>query len=277
MNVKLVAISQPRIADHPEIRTAEDLIVYCARVSNPANQSNTDTAPKLLAFCIRKRHWSIFEQATMTVEIETSRAIAAQVLRHKSAAFQEFSQRYASVDAIGDHLFEPVELRLKAKGGNRQGSVEGEIPFVEWNGQPTRADAAVDDLLAAADGLYRELISVDVAPECARMALPLCTRTRMYMTAPVRTWIHYLMQRTDSHAQKEHRLVALKIAEIFGQEFPNIAQALANFAEYAAQSAYEAYCEHRGWKSFRGEQLPLWMDVEEDVKQGWRMAAKSIL
>jgi thymidylate synthase (FAD) len=216
MHVKLVAITQSLIRREVEPLTPltpEEHITYCARVSNPNNQLNTDTASKLLGYCIRNKHWSIFEQVNFTVEIRTSRAIAAQILRHRSFTFQEFSQRYAAVGTGS----EPVELRLKA-GSNRQGSgdkVAGEYLSAE-------AQRAVN----TAEVIYEKLIQGGVAPECARMVLPLCTSTTLYMNGSVRSWIHYLEQRTSSHAQKEHRLVALEIEKIFNQQFPAIAEAL---------------------------------------------------
>lgn len=246
MKVSLVSITSPKIADSRDGKplTAEDLITYCARVSSPQNQLNLETAPRLLAYCIRHRHWSIFEMVSMTVEIETSRAIAQQILRHRSFSFQEFSQRFAPVTKLGGGLFEPVELRLKNPAGNRQGSITTtDLPSVDWNGIATRADAAVDDLLAAADGLYHELLNAGIAPESARMVLPLCTRTRLYMTGTVRSWIHYFMVRCDNHAQKEHRIIAEAIRDIFTEQFPNIAAAINDHGgiERIAKESYEAW------------------------------------
>lgn len=218
MNVRLIAISQ--VAEIEELAglgrkpTPEDLMVYCARVSSPQNQTNLDTGSKLLSYCIRNGHWSVFEQASMTVEITTSRAISAQILRHRSFSFQEFSQRYAKAGGT-----EPVELRLKGST-NRQGSIEDHLLSFEWNGVMTEAGGAVDEHIAACSGLYESLLDAGVAPECARMVLPMCTQTRLYMTGSVRSWIHYLKQRLSSHAQKEHRLVAEAIAGIFADQFP---------------------------------------------------------
>jgi len=215
MEVTLIAITQPAIKDHRngQSLTAEQLIVYCARVSNPNNQMNMDSAPRLIAYCIRNKHWSIFEQASMTVEIKTSRAIAQQILRHRSFSFQEFSQRYAVV-AAGS---EPIELRIKGST-NRQGSLDEVAgPILA-----EKAQAAVEESQRA----YEDLIAGGVAPECARMILPLATKTTIYMTGSVRSWIHYLEQRCSSHAQKEHRLVAEAIRDIFDQQFPATAEAL---------------------------------------------------
>lgn len=209
MSVKLVSISQPVVEG---LTTAEDLMVYCARVSNPSNQLNTATGAKLLAYCIQHGHWSVFETASMTVEITTSRAIAAQILRHRSFSFQEFSQRYA--DAPG---MESVELRKQA-ASNRQSStdvVEDEdTRFLVYKVQKTCEFA------------YKQLIKAGVARECARMILPLATSTTLYMTGSVRSWIHYLAQRLDEHTQKEHRLIAEQVQAIFAAQFPTVSQAL---------------------------------------------------
>jgi len=190
--------------------TAEELTVYIARVSNPSNQTNTDTAPKLLAYCIRNGHWSVFEHVHMTVEIETSLAIATQILRHRSFTFQQFSQRYADVSKLGD-MIEPVELRMKSAGGNRQGSAEPVNDQVQ-----DQFDYSTT--LRASE--YATLITMDVAPESARFVLPQCTKTRLYMTGNLRSWIHYLTQRLDPHTQKEHREVAESILVHFRQHFP---------------------------------------------------------
>lgn len=190
--------------------SAEELTVYIARVSNPINQTNTDTAPKLLAYCIRNGHWSVFEHVHMTVEIETSLAIATQILRHRSFTFQMFSQRYADVSKLGD-MIEPVALRMKSAGGNRQGSAEPVNDQVQ-----DQFDYSTT--LRASE--YATLITMDVAPESARFILPQCTKTRLYMTGNLRSWIHYLTQRLDPHTQKEHRQVAESILVHFRQHFP---------------------------------------------------------
>jgi len=213
VNAKLVSITQP-CADLIEqgIITADDLIAYCARVSNPSNQLNTETAPRLLAYCIRHGHWSVFETASMTVEVETSRAIAAQLLRHRSFTFQEFSQRYAVSSAV-----EPIELR-KQDEKNRQAS--GEVI--------TDPDLlrGVDAIVADAYEMYGCLVARGVSKETARMVLPLSTRTRMYVTGNVRSWIHYFDQRCAEHTQKEHRELACLIREIFSKQFPNVFNAI---------------------------------------------------
>ena len=198
--------------------TAEELTVYIARVSNPSNQTNTDTAPKLLAYCIRNGHWSVFEHVHMTVEIETSLAIATQILRHRSFTFQQFSQRYADVTKLGD-VIEPVELRAKAAGGNRQGSGESAdnymVPHTCYDAAEASSGAIRQSVKA-----YVELMSAGVAPESARFVLPQCTKTRLYMTGNLRSWIHYLTQRLDPHTQKEHREVAESILVHFKRQFP---------------------------------------------------------
>lgn len=212
MNVRLVALTKPIVEREGLQLSAEEFISYCARVSNPSNQMNTETAPRLLAYCIRHGHWSIFETVSMTVEIETSRAIAAQILRHRSFTFQEFSQRYAqSTD------FEDIELRLQDPK-NRQSS--GEKFF-----DPLLKESLNEWIERAAD-LYHGMLDRGISKETARMILPLCTRTRLYMTGSVRSWIHYLEQRCDPATQKEHREVAHKIRAIFDQQFPTISAAL---------------------------------------------------
>lgn len=214
MNVRLIALTTPsqELQEDSGIWTAEDLIVYAARVSNPANQLNKETAPRLIAYCIKHGHWSIFETASMTVEIETSRAIAAQILRHRSFTFQEFSQRYALAQG-----FEPVELR-RQHPQNRQASG----PPIEDH----RMSEIVRNVIETSYQAYETLINEGASKETARMVLPLCTRTRLYMTGNIRSWIHYLEQRTADGTQKEHRDIAQAIQIIFTEQFPNIYQAI---------------------------------------------------
>ena len=209
MNVKLVAITEPYVEG---IESAEQLIAYCARVSNPSNQMNTETAPRLLRYCIKHGHWSVFETVSMTVEIETSRAIAAQLLRHRSFTFQEFSQRYAE-----SQTYEIVQLRTQDTK-NRQGS--GSV--IDDFATKRIADYAI---ITAFHG-YQDLIAAGVSKETARMVLPLCTSTILYMTGNVRSWIHYFEQRCAEHTQKEHRDVAYAVRDIFNKNFPTVAQAL---------------------------------------------------
>jgi len=219
MNVKLIAVTKADagIMDGNFANlTAEELIVFTARVSNPSNQHNKETADKLIGYLIRNKHWSPFEMADMTVEIKTSRAIAAQILRHRSFSFQEFSQRYAEVQEI-----EPVQLRRQAET-NRQSSLEAHDPTIMVDGKPVLASRLIHDHIAAGLQLYKDLLNEKVAKEVARMILPLTTGTTIYMKGSIRSWIHYLQIRTDEHTQLEHRQIALAIAEIFRVHFPNI-------------------------------------------------------
>jgi len=209
VNVKLIAITKPLVEG---INTADELISYCARVSNPSNQLNVETAPRLLRYCVKHGHWSIFETACMTVEIVTSRAIAAQLLRHRSFTFQEFSQRYAQ-----SANYEDFELRIQDKT-NRQAS--GSV--YEDHINESMALGIVQDAFQA----YHLLLQYGVSKETARMILPLCTQTTLYMTGNVRSWIHYLEQRCSDGTQKEHRQVAQAIKEIFNQQFPITAEAV---------------------------------------------------
>lgn len=210
MSVKLVSVSRPVVEG---LQTAEDLMVYCARVSNPSNQLNTATGASLLAYCIKHGHWSVFETASMTVEIATSRAIAAQILRHRSFSFQEFSQRYSEASGV-----EEVELRKQADK-NRQSSTEVML-------KRGFAGMVMRQALASAQKAYQDLLEQGVARECARMVLPLATTTTLYMTGSVRSWIHYLAQRLDEHTQKEHRIIAEQVQSIFAAQFPVVSQAL---------------------------------------------------
>lgn len=198
----------------------EDLITYEARVSNPENQGNLDTADKLLKHLLDNQHNSPFDMVNLTVEVETSKAVAIQILRHWSIKPQEFSQRYAEVTEI-----EPIELRKKATK-NRQSSEEVFDPLITVQGVTDLASWHIETHTGISQELYKALLDADVAKECARMVLPLATRTTMYLNGSVRSWIYYLHQRTSQHAQKEHRLVALEIEKIFKQYFPNVAKAL---------------------------------------------------
>lgn len=212
MRVKLVAITKPTIGDGE--MTASDFITFAARVSNPGNQHNVLTSAKLLAYCIRHGHWSVFEQASMTVEIQTSRAVSAQIIRHRSFCFQEFSQRYAFATGM-----EPIELRTQ-DANNRQAS--GGVFEGKW------ASDIVADSVALAFNVYRELVSQGVSRETARMVLPLCTQTTLYMTGNIRSWIHYFEQRCSKGTQKEHRDIAIAIRDtIFAEHFKVIHEAIA--------------------------------------------------
>lgn len=213
---RLIAITRPAIEDAPEITTAEDLMVYTARVSNPGNQLNTDTGPRLLRYCARNGHWSVFEQVDMTVEIVTSRAIAAQILRHRSFTFQEFSQRYSEAPATF-HYSTPRTPDLK----NRQASHPSDNAWLneKW-------DALQKTVAVITQEAYRDALDAGVAKELARNLLPLGTETRLYMKGSVRSWIHYLNSRLDPATQKEHRDVAQQVREVFRSQFPHTYEAL---------------------------------------------------
>jgi len=211
MNVSLVSITQPFISD---LKNPEDIIAYCARVSNPTNQLNTETAPKLLKFLVKHKHWSPFEMVDMTLEIKTSRAIAAQILRHRSFSFQEFSQRYSQAQVL-----EKLELRKQA-AKNRQSSTD------EY--QNSTLQAKVREHIAKGISLYNNLIEDGVAKESARMILPLTVETTMYMKGSIRSWAHYIDLRTEENTQKEHREIAEACKEIFKQNLPTVSEALWN-------------------------------------------------
>ena len=207
-NVKLVTVT----------RDAEKTMGYVARVSNPNNQENPEYS-KLLAYCIKHNHWSVFEQAHMTLEIETSRAIAAQILRHRSFTYQEFSQRYADTGLLSDDIPLPELRRQDTK--NRQNSIDD----LEEE-QIHAMHKAIGDLFKEAQDVYRYLLDMGVAKECARMVLPLATPTRIYMTGSVRSWIHYISLRSANGTQKEHMEIANMCKEIFVEQFPTCAKAL---------------------------------------------------
>lgn len=216
MNVKLVSITESLIEEKK--LSAEELIVYIARVSNPSNQLNSETSDKLLGYMIKNKHWSPFDMVNMTVEVITSKAIGIQILRHWSIKPQEFSQRYAEAVDI-----EPIQLR-KNGSTNRQSSEEVFDPFLEY--YDDRASNVIQNYIDEGTDLYKMLLNHDVAKECARMILPMATSTTMYLNGSIRSWIHYMEQRCDQHAQLEHREVANLIKEIFVLNFPNISKAL---------------------------------------------------
>ena len=196
---------------------AEKTMAYIARVSNPANQEN-DNYSGLLKYCIKHNHWSVFEQSTMTVEIETTRAIAAQILRHRSFTYQEFSQRYADAKLL--ETIELPELR-RQDNKNRQNSIDDLDPKVV-----DTLNKQMITLFSSAYSLYNQMLEGGVAKECARMVLPLCTPTRIYMTGSCRSWIHYINLRSSNGTQKEHMIIAQAIKEIFIQQFPAVSDAL---------------------------------------------------
>ena len=208
MEIKLVSITSPII---DELNSAEELIVYCARVSNPENQLNNETSPRLIKYLIKHKHWSPFEMVDMCVEIKTSRAIAAQILRHRSFSFQEFSQRYSVAQTIED-----LELRNQAKS-NRQSSTD--VADSVWTAE---AMSVMERSIQA----YNNMIAMGVAKESARMVLPLGIQTTMYMKGSVRSWVHYLQLRCKEETQKEHREVANGIKKIFQENFSNVSAAL---------------------------------------------------
>lgn len=197
---------------------AEKQILYIARVSNPANQNSQNT--KLIDYLIRKKHFSPFEHAFMTVEVKTSRAIATQMLRHRSFTWQEFSQRYSEVQT-----FEPVELRKQAEK-NRQSSTDVFDPMLDVGDIHIPASEIVDDTIKFAESNYKTLIKLGVAKEVARMILPLTTQTTLYMSGSLRSFIHYVALRTQDDVQKEHRDIARAIKGIMYQEFPIIMEAI---------------------------------------------------
>jgi len=218
MSVRLVSITNPselvRFTEDGSFTTVtpEELIVYIARVSNPDNQMNMETAPKLINYLIKHKHWSPFEFVDMTVEIVTRRSIAAQILRHKSFAFQEFSQRYSTATEV-----QSIELRRQGKT-NRQSSEEVIPDFA--------LDRDIKQHIANSKMLYDKLIKQGISRETARDVLPLATETTMYMKGSVRSWIHYLDLRCSPDTQKEHRLIAEGIKTIFVNNFPNISDSL---------------------------------------------------
>ena len=207
MNVKLIT-STPN---------AEETMGYVARVSNPNNQDNPKVAG-LLGYCIKHQHWSVFEQAHMTLEIETTRGIAAQILRHRSFTYQEFSQRYANTNMLGK--IEVPDLRSQ-DDKNRQNSID-DIP----QAQKARLQGQIERYFAEGLDLYNELIREGIAKECARFVLPLATPTRIYMTGSVRSWIHYIDLRSAHGTQKEHMDIAEACRQIFIEQFPIVSTAL---------------------------------------------------
>lgn len=212
MNVKLIAVTQAQAGISPE-----ELMVYCARVSSPQNQDNHDSGAKLLGYCMRNGHWSVFETVSMTVEITTSVAIATQILRHRSFTFQQFSQRYADASQLG---FEQVQVR-RQDTKNRQNSID-DLP--EETRDWFRFELGI--LEARIKWLYGEALRRHIAKECARFVLPQNTTTRLYMTGSCRSFIHYLQTRCDPATQLEHREVALLIRDVFAEQFPTVASLL---------------------------------------------------
>lgn len=197
---------------------AEQTMAYVARVSNPANQDNENYAG-LLRYCIKHNHWSVFEQAFMTLEIETNRGIAAQILRHRSFTYQEFSQRYADTNLLATEIPVPDLRRQDTK--NRQNSIDD---FSEDMKQDLWLK--INDHFQASMELYKELLDKGVAKECARFVLPLATPTRIYMSGSVRSWIHYINLRSANGTQKEHMDIANECKKVFVEQFPVVSEAL---------------------------------------------------
>ena len=192
-------------------------MAYIARVSNPSNQDNEKYAG-LLKYCIKHNHWSVFEQSSMTLEIETTRAIAAQILRHRSFTFQEFSQRYADSNLLGE--IELPELR-RQDVKNRQNSIDDLDPAIV-----DKLEKQMNTLFSSSLSLYNQMLESGVAKECARFVLPLATPTRLYMTGSCRSWIHYINLRSAHGTQKEHMDIANACKKLFIEKYPTVAEAL---------------------------------------------------
>jgi thymidylate synthase (FAD) len=208
MSVKLISVT-------PD---AEKLMSYCARVSNPSNQ-DSDNYAKLLAYCIKNKHWSIFEMASMGLEVNTTRGIAAQILRHRSFNFQEFSQRYADTTLLAEEI--PLFELRRQDDKNRQNSID-DIPDevrAKWG-------MKIREHFAKAKSIYDGMIADGIAKECARFILPLATPTRLYIHGNIRSWIHYIELRSSNGTQKEHMLIAEEAKRIFSEQFPTVSEAL---------------------------------------------------
>jgi thymidylate synthase (FAD) len=208
MSVKLISVT-------PD---AEKMMAYVARVSNPNNQENPNYA-KLLGYCIKHNHWSVFEQAFMTLELETTRGVAAQVLRHRSFTYQEFSQRYADSSMLADTIPLPELRRQDTK--NRQNSIDDIDPFKRQEFQIKMKNHFEEGMK-----LYKEMLDASIAKECARFVLPLACPTKIYMSGSCRSWIHYINLRTANGTQKEHMDLAEGCKKIFIEQFPTCAEAL---------------------------------------------------
>ena len=214
----LMTTTDPQIKLVSVTPDAEKTMVYVARVSNPKNQDNEKFAG-LLRYCIQHGHWSVFEQAHMTVEINTTRGLAAQILRHRSFTYQEFSQRYADVSFIREDIPLP-ELRSQDEK-NRQNSIDDVDPAIveKYNVEMRKHfDQGID--------LYKKMLRDGIAKECARFVLPLATPTRLYMTGSVRSWIHYITLRSAHGTQKEHMDLVENVRKVFIEQFPTVSEAL---------------------------------------------------
>ena len=208
MTVKLISVT-------PD---AEKTMAYVARVSNPKNQDN-DKFAGLLSYCIKHGHWSVFEQAYMTLEINTTRGLAAQILRHRSFTYQEFSQRYADANLLSEKIPLPKLRRQDTK--NRQNSTDDVDPYIVQ-----KYDILMEEHFKSSMDLYNKMLEDGIAKECARFVLPLATPTRIYMTGSVRSWVHYIDLRSAHGTQKEHMAVAEGVRSIFKEQFPTVAEAL---------------------------------------------------
>ena len=197
---------------------AEKHMGYVARVSNPKNQENPKVAG-LLSYCIKHQHWSVFEQAFMTLEIETTRGLAAQILRHRSFTFQEFSQRYADSSMLATKI--PMFELRRQDTENRQNSIDDVDPFLKQE-----LEIAIEKYFNEGMDIYRHMLDMGIAKECARMVLPLATPTRIYMTGSCRSWIHYIDLRSAHGTQKEHMDIANDAKRVFCEQFPICAEAL---------------------------------------------------
>ena len=208
MNVKLISVT-------PD---AEKMMGYVARVSNPSNQENPKVAG-LLKYCVKHQHWSVFEQSFMTLEIETTRGLAAQILRHRSFTFQEFSQRYADSSLLSTNIPLPELCRQDTK--HSQNSIDDIDEF-----KVQKYQMLMQDYFSRGMELYQEMLSDGIAKECARFVLPLATPTRLYMSGSCRSWVHYIALREKSGTQKEHMDIAKECKKIFVEQFPTCAEAL---------------------------------------------------
>ncbi len=208
MSVRLISVT-------PE---AEKTMGYVARVSNPNNQENPKVSG-LLKYCVKHHHWSVFEQAFMTLEIETTRGLAAQILRHRSFTFQEFSQRYADSSMLADKIPLPDLRRQDTK--NRQNSIDNIDPFIRQEFQIKMQKHFEEGMK-----LYQEMLEYGIAKECARFVLPLAVPTKIYMSGSCRSWIHYIDLRSANGTQKEHMDIANECKQVFIKQFPTVSEAL---------------------------------------------------
>ena len=220
MNVKLISYSQPtEEITQQGIHDAQELVAYCARVSNPINQFNTETSERLIRYLIKHKHWSPLEMVNACLEINTTRDISRQILRHRSFSFQEFSGRYANIETL-DTSFEVRDARLQ-DSKNRQNSIELDLHTQEHLDLDETWKQYQKRVIQTCERAYKWAISNGIAKEQARAVLPEgLTKTRLYMNGTLRSWIHYIELRTDASTQKEHRLIALECAKAIAAVFP---------------------------------------------------------